>query len=471
MKRYWFTILMAFALAGLAAYVYWIEMPSERSQTVTETQEKKLLPFEQRDITGLTVRTESGEVLLVPDEGRSWKIAAPIQADADNREVDALLRALVLGKVARVVEEKAAALAPFGLEKPSVVLTIKAGASQETLSLGDSGPISSTLYAMRASDKKIILTNLAPKDFLNKTLLTFRKKEVLRVDQAQVERVRLTYPNSEVVLYRQGVGGHEAQPESAAQVEKKKWKIRYPIEAGADQAEVRGLLLKLADLKALGFVDTGPQHDAFLSRLSKPEVKITVHVAGTDQTVKLYQPDPTSGEAYAVTANDAPIYRISPAAIRDFAKELFILQDKRLLGVDRDEIAMLAVKTRDQRYVLINQNGNWALEDQPAEILNQEATDLFVSRVVSLPAELRVVKQAGPLAPYGLANPAAEFTATAKDGKQRGRLVLGTRSGGLVYAMGQGLTGIFQARADLLTQIPTKADLKAKERQVSGVTK
>ncbi len=82
-----------------------------------------------------------------------------------------------------------------------------------------------------------------------------------------------------------------------------------------------------------------------------------------------------------------------------------------------------------------------------------------------------MVKQAGPLAPYGLATPAAEFTATGKDGKPRGRLVLGASSGGLVYAMGQRLTGIFQARADLLTQIPTKSDLKAKERQVSGVTK
>jgi hypothetical protein len=471
MKRYWLTILMALALAGLAAYVYWVELPSERSQTVAETREKKLLPFEEREITGLTVRTESNEVVLAPDEGRIWKITAPIQVEADRREVDALLRALVLGKVARVVEEKAAALAPFGLERPSVVLTVKAGTSRETVSLGDSGPISSTLYAMRASDKKILLTDLAPKDFLNKTLLTLRKKEVLRVDQSQTERLRLASPAGEIVLYRQETGGPGTQPASASSPDKKKWKILFPIEADADQVEVRGLLLKLEDLKALGFVDPGPQHEALLTKLTKPEVKVTVHIAGVDQTAKLYQPDPTSGEAYAVTTSDAPIYRVSPATLKDFSKELFTLQDKRLLGVDRDEIAMLAVKTRDQRYVLINQNGEWVLEDQPAETLNQEAADLFVSRVVNLPAELRVVKQAGPLAPYGLATPAAEFTATAKDGKQRGRLLLGTSSGGLVYAIGQGLTGIFQARADLLTQIPSKADLKAKERQVSGVTK
>ncbi|TAJ33342.1 MAG: DUF4340 domain-containing protein [Nitrospirae bacterium] len=471
MKRHGFTILMALVLAGLAAYVFWIELPSERRQTQDEVQDKRLLSISEHEITGLTVRTVVGEVVLELDQTRAWRITAPLKADADPREVEALLRALTLGKVSRVVEEKAAALAPFGLEHPSAVLTVKAGPRQETLSLGDSGPTSSTLYAMRASDKKILLTDLAPKDVFNKTLLTFRKKDVLRVDPFQTDRLRLTYPASEIVLYRQDQVGHAGPPEQAQSTDNKKWKIRAPIETGADQTEVRTLLMKLKDLKAIGFIDPGPQHDALLSKLTRPAVKITVHQGAADRTLRLFQLDPASGEAYAVTTNDEPIYRVNPAIIKTLTKELFALQDKRLLGIDRDEIAMLSVKTRDQQYVLINQNGDWVLEDQPAEILNQEAADIFVSRVVSLPAEIRTVKQAGPLTPYGLASPSAEFTATGKDGKQRGRLVLGSSSGGLVYAMGQGLTGIFQARADLLTQIPAKADLKSKERQVSGMAK
>ncbi|MDE3242216.1 MAG: DUF4340 domain-containing protein [Nitrospirota bacterium] len=468
MKHLWLTIAMAVVLAGLGAYVYFVELPSERSRTAADTQDKTLLPFEEQDITGLTVRTDVGEVVLTPDETGTWKITAPIATDADSREVSALLRALILGKISRVVEEKTTALGPFGLEKPATVLTVTAGSRTETLSIGDSGPISSTLYAMRASDRKVVLTSLAPKDVLNKTLLTLRKKEVLRVAQDAVDRLRLAYPASEMVLYRVG---HADVPGAASGKDKKSWKLRYPLDADADQAEVNGLLMKLENLKALGFVDPGPHHAAVLQKLPKPDVKITVHAGGADQTVKLYQLDQATGEAYAVTTPDAPLYRISPLAIKDFTKELFALQDKRLLGVPMDDLAMLAVKTRDQQYTLINQNGDWVLEDQPAEKLDQEVADLFVSRVVNLPAEIRVIKQAGPLAPYGLAAPTAEFTATAKDGKDRGRLVLGARSGGLVYAMGhQGLPGIFQARADILTQIPAKADLKAKTRQVSGVT-
>lgn len=448
LKRYWGTILMAAVLAGLGAYVSFVELPTERTRTETEAAAQKILPFEDRDVTTVTVRTGAGEVALTRGEKQAWNIAAPIRTEADSREVDGMLRALTLGRVSRVVEDKAAALAPFGLEKPSVVLTLTAGSRRETLSLGDSGPISSTLYAMRDSDRQVLLTDLTPKDFLNKTVHTFRKKEVLHVEEGAVERVRLTYPSTEIVLYRTD--------------HRKKWKVRFPIEAEADQIEVRGLLLKLHELKALGFVDPGPDRDALATRLRKPDVKITLHTAGADQTVKLFTPAPASGEAYAVTVPDAPIYRISPATIKDLTKDLFTLQDKRLLGLDRDEVAKLAVKTREEEYVLANRNGTWVLEDQPQATLNQELADLLVSRAVNLPAELRVVKQTGPLAPYGLVSPTAEFTALHVDGKTTGRLALGTRAGGLVYAIGQRLRGIYQARADLLSQIPAKRDLLTK---------
>jgi hypothetical protein len=447
MRRHWLSIAMALVLIGLGAYVYYIELPSERTQSETDAQEKKILPFNERDITSLTVATGTSRVTLTSKDGR-WAITEPLQADADTRVVDAMIRALVLGKVNRVVEENASALAPFGLEKPSVVLTVATANGQETLSLGDSGPISSTLYAMRASDRKILLTDLAPKDFLNKSLLTFRKKEVLSFNQGQVDRLRLTYPPTEIVLYR--TDGKDG---------KKKWSIRYPIEATADQPEVRTLLMKLEDLKALGFIDPGPQHESLMQLLKKPDIKITVHAEGNDQTVKLYKPDPASGEAFAITTPEAPIYRINPSLIKDLNKDLFTLQDKRLLGVEADDISMLTVKTRDEQYTLIHQNSVWVLEDAPHDKVDQEKAAIFVSRVADLPAELRVVKQASPLTPYGLTSPAAEFIATGKEGTQSGRLVLGAKAGGLVYAMGKALPGIYQARSDLLTQIPPKREL------------
>jgi hypothetical protein len=57
--------------------------------------------------------------------------------------------------------------------------------------------------------------------------------------------------------------------------------------------------------------------------------------------------------------------------------------------------------------------------------------------------------------------PAAEFIATGRDGKIAGKLSIGSHANGLAYAMGLRIQGIFQIRADLLTQIPAKKDLLA----------
>lgn len=448
--RHWPTVVLALVFGGLGAYLYFVELPSKESQERTDTESKTLLLLEQNDITGLTIKTGDHEIVMAKDAEKGWSLTAPLRSEADQRAVQNLLRALVTGKVMRVVEGTATALAPFGLDHPVTVVTVSAGTKHDTLSIGDSGPLSSTLYVLRQSDGKVLLTDMAPKDFVNKSLLTFRRKDILRFSQNDVERVRLTYPTTEIVLYH------------VNEKPKGKWKIRYPIEADADQIEVRTLLFRLEDLKALAMVDPGTERDSIAKTLTAPKVKVTLHTSEGDQTVKLYQPDPSSGEAIAETSAEAPLYRISPTAIRDLTKELFAFQDKRLLGVETTDIALLSVKTRTEQYVLINQNGEWVLEDRPTEKLDQQTADLFVSRVANVPAEERVTKQAGPLAAYGLVAPAAEFVATGKDGKLAGKLSVGNQSGGLAYAIGQRLQGIFQIRADLLTQIPAKNDLLAK---------
>ncbi len=450
---------MLLILAGLGGYLYFVELPNEKLEEKRETETTTLLLLPEASITGLTISTAQGPVEMRQQAPGSWTIVSPLQADADTREVQALIRALVTGKVTRTVDDTGTTLAPFGLDQPMTTITLTAGDQQETLAMGDSGPLSNTLYVLRGSDHKVLLTDLAPKQFVNKTLLTFRRKELLRFVQNNVERVRLTYPTTEIVLYNTAKG--KSKPS---------WKIRYPIEAEADQTEVRALMFRLEDLKALGIIDPGPEREAIAKTLTTPKVKVTVHTEEGDQTVKLYQPDVNSGEAIVETRADAPLYRINPTAIKDLTKDLFNLQDKRLLGVDVADIAMLSVNTRDKNYVLINQNGEWVLEDQPTEKVSQQEADLFVSRVVNLPAEERVIKQSAPLAPYGLTAPAAEFVATGKNGKIAGKLTIGNQVGSLAYATGLRLQGIFQVRPDLLKQIPAKADLIVKPEDAKGST-
>lgn len=450
--RYWPTIALLLLLAGLGGYLYWVELPAKQVEEKQAVEQHALVTLPESGITGMTVSTPQGTVEMTRNEAGAWMITAPLRAEADPREVQAMVRALVTGKVLRTIEEKPSALAPFGLDQPVTTITLIAGSERDTFAVGGNGPLSSTLYVLRHSTQSVVLTDLTTKNFVNKTLLTFRRKDLLHFVQADLDRVRLTNPPTEIVLYNMAKG----KP-------KPHWTIRYPIEAEADQTEVRAYLFKLEDLKAMGIIDPGPERDAVAKTLNEPQLKITLHTLDGDQTVKLYQPDPASGEAFAETTPEAPLYRINPMLIRDLSRDLFTFQDKRLLGVDPDDIAMLSVKTRDKQYVLINEHGEWVLEDQPTEALNQEAATLLVSRIANLPAEERVIKQSAPLAPYGLVAPSAEFVATGRNGKVAGRLLLGNQADNLVYAVGERLPGVFQVRPDLLTQIPTKAELLAKK--------
>ncbi len=447
MKRYWPTAVLALVFTALGLYLYLVEFPAKESEERAETEKKKVLTFEEQTITSLIFKTDRDELVFERSPEKGWMLVKPIRTEVDTRELNNLIRTIVLASVHRVVETNPTALAPFGLETPVTTVTIKAGGTEETLLIGDTGPLSSTLYVLRNSDHALLLTDMAPKDFVNKSLMTFRRKDILHLISGDVDRLRLTYPTTEIVLYR------------VSDKPKPKWKIRYPVEAEADLNEVRMLLLRLEDLKAMGIVDPGPSRDVLARTLKQPKVKITVHGSGGDQTVKLHQPNPSSGEAIAETTPDAPLYRVNPTFIKDFTKELYALQDKRLLGTEEQDIAILSVKTRTEQFTLVNQNGEWALEDAPTEKINQQTANLFVSRLASVPAEERVLKQASPLAPYGLVNPAAEFVATGRDGKVTGKLSIGDQASGLAFATGQRLQGIYQIRADLLKQIPTKNEL------------
>ncbi|MXX10670.1 MAG: DUF4340 domain-containing protein, partial [Nitrospira sp. SB0667_bin_9] len=101
----------------------------------------------------------------------------------------------------------------------------------------------------------------------------------------------------------------------------------------------------------------------------------------------------------------------------------------------------------------------WYLEGKEAESIDQQQVTLFVSRVVDLPAELPVSATNDEPDQYGLTSPTIEIAGIDQKGRPRGRLALGMREKGLVYATGAGLPGIYQVRSLILGQVPTPGTL------------
>lgn len=449
MNPYKITMLFALIFISLSAYLLTIEIPTTTQKTQKERAEERILPFDHRKVTQFTVGLPSKKIVMVRDQHHRWSIVEPLHAKAETHEVGNVLRALELGKILRVIEGKALETEQYGLKPPYLTLSLVAGNQIEKISLGDVGPTSSTLYAQRASDQKILLTTLSVKDFRKKSLHTFRKKEILSFNPAKAERLRIQSNTNDLILYRRlpahGSGGH--------------WHIRSPIEGPADQIAVGILLMAMGDLTAVGFIDSGPEREKISKQFIAPLATLTLHTKGINHKLSFFQPDVNSHDIFAVRTAEESIYKINPQFIRDLPKNVFDLQDKRLFGIKAGEIALLTVKTDKTKYALTQQHQTWSLTDQPGKKLDAKKIILFVSQLVNLTAELRVTEIKKNITDYGISSPSAEFTALDKRGRERGRLILGKREGGLVYAIGSGLPGVYQTRSAILTHIPLKQAL------------
>ena len=439
------TIFLAIIFLALGAYVSTIEMPAREAETTRQADAQRLLRFDYRNVTHLVYTTHTERIEMRRGTRNRWRIIKPIAARGDAREIGNVLRALEIGRITRVIQDQDTPLTPYGLQSPRVTMTITTGEMVETLALGDTGPLSSTLYAQRGSDRNIVLTTLSVTDFRKKTLHTFRLKDIVLFNPADADHIQLQTPDHTITLQR-GLAFHG--PVST-------WNVTSPMQAPADKTAVGILLMTLRELTATGFIDSPADQQALRDTLHAPWLTITVRTPRKNHSVAFFEPATADGDAYAVTSAKEPIYRIPSGTLTQLPREIFALQDKRLFGMEGRDIALLTVKTGDRRHTLIRQHGEWYLEGRESEHINQQKVSLFVSRLVDLPAEISVSPTTHHLERYGLASPTLEIAGIDSKGRQRGHLVLGRRGKGLVYAMGSGLPGIYQARSIIVTQLPS----------------
>ncbi len=445
MTSYRTTILLTVIFAGLALYLYTIEVPTMEQAAVQQQKVQRLLPFDYREVTELKITTRTETIQLSRDDRHRWSVRKPVQAKADAREIGKILRALEIGKISRVIQEDAKDLSDYGLDSPNVIIQLTTAGQSETLSLGGVSPLTSTLYAQRASDKQILLTTLLVTDFRRKNLFTFRHKNVLFFDRTHVVRIQLQYVDQQMTLQRvASMHGPTAN-----------WRFSDPFEGPADKTSVGLLLMALEDLSATGFIDAQSEKEALLKRLPPPILTATVHTGRRGHLVTFFQPSDQSDETYAITSADEPIYKLAPATLQGLPKRAFDLQDKRLFGMEMAEIGLLTVTTPSKTFTVIQQHGEWYLDGTTDRPINQNEIKLFVSRVVDLPAELSIGVTTDKLDEYGLGSPVIDIIGVDTRGRPRGHLTLGKRERGLVYATGAGLPGVYQARSVILTQMPT----------------
>ncbi|MBI3121296.1 MAG: DUF4340 domain-containing protein [candidate division NC10 bacterium] len=275
------TLILAILVALLGGYYVW-----SLRQPKPETGNPTVFAFDDKAVQEVTI-TRDGRTIGLRRDGETWRLTRPVEARADQGPAAALVASLTLARIERIVEEKPASLADFGLEPPAVTISLKVRDKAEPISLllGKTSPTGSWVYAKRGDSPAVLMLPANLKGDLEKTPTDLRDKTIVSLDSTKATRIELKSKDSFIVAAKSGT---EWWLESAS----------GGIKVKADGAAIDRLVRAVGDLKAKEFVAEGAI-DIARYGLTRPDYRVTVSEqdAPTPKTVLIARKTAKPGKA------------------------------------------------------------------------------------------------------------------------------------------------------------------------------
>jgi hypothetical protein len=411
------TLFLLLVLAALGAYVYWVELPHEK----TEATQKRLLAFDKDAVASIDLQYPDRAMSLARDDHGHWRLTKPIEADADDATVNNLLTAISEAEVSRTLDGVTDKLASYGLDpaEAAVTLGLKGGTTLPAVKVGKGTQVGFSAYARKDDDNAVLIVGGGLPTGLKKELKDLRDKAVISFDESQVQRVVIKRPNETIAVERQGDPSAET------------WRITTPGSYPADAAEMRSLLASIRGIRADDFAsdDAAPALAPF--GLDQPRLEVSVFVGkdSAQQTLLVggTKNDPQKKTIYAKRAKRPTVYTIPEYAVKSLDKDLSTLRDKTVLAFDKAKAGKLVVTRKDGTgFTLVKRDGAWHL-DAPGEGAERgPAITRFLDDVATLKGSEIVEEHAADLGKYGLATPDLLIVVSDESGAKLGTL-LGTR--------------------------------------------
>ncbi len=380
--------------------------------SVTESA-KKLYAIKPEDISRIELRYPDRVIEVERGDGGAWRIVKPVGVDADQIAAANLARAIADCEIQRTVDEKPAALAPFGLDNPQVIVTVttKDGKTWPGIVLGKMTPVGFAVYLKTTDKTAVMLASSAFQAGMNKTVDQLRSRELMGFKVDDVQQLTIERDNGEKIrISRDG----------------DKWKIIKPAEYPADSLAVRQYLTTLVNAKVADFITDTP---ATVSQygLDKPHVTVTVHT-GNDASghesllIGFKETDEGKSGYYARRGERTPVYTVHGWVLSALDKTLLDMRDKTVMTFDPAAVATVKVERGSGAYTLKRDPlGKWTV-DESGKIAEAGAATVqrFLENLRELRAQSILADPMPSTTLFGMDKPAAAITLEDRDGKQIG---------------------------------------------------
>jgi hypothetical protein len=306
------TLILVVVLAGLGAYIYFVDSkrPAASADGSSETKEK-VFTVEADKINELRV-TYQGESSLLKKTEAGWQMIEPTAIEADPPEVIGLATALTGVDIVRVVDENATDLEQFGLANPLITVAFKAdGGAAGTLKLGNKNATQGELYAIRNDEKRVFLVSAFQETSFNRKPFDLRDKKILKFDRDKADSMVLAKGTASIELSRTG----------------SEWKVVRPVPSRSDYSAVEGFITRLSSSNMAKLVEEHPK-DLAKYGLDKPAMTVTIG-AGSAKTV-LEVGKAGDGETYARDASRPMVFMVDTTLQGDLEKNFDDFRKKEL---------------------------------------------------------------------------------------------------------------------------------------------
>ena len=395
------------------------------AKPVTELRDRTVLAFDRKGVGQVDLQLSGEALTLESAEAGKWRLTKPRVLPADPDVVADFLEKLDGAKAKEFVEDAPRSLAPYGLDHPTTV-TLWIGKDKErasrSLLFGREDKGKKGVYVMRSGEPGVMLVGEELWAAVPKTMGVLRDKVVLAYQYDKVSRVELAGPRGPLTLERDGIG----------------WKITAPEALKADTGAVNGVLWRIRDLRASGFL---AEDAAAIPRLlPKPEVTVRLWEEGAKepQVLLLAASRETRGgqpAALAAVEGRGPVVLVDGKVLDDLARGADDLRDKSLLpAFEMSDVKRARVVSGGAPLVVERQGeSDWqVVEPKRGGTKERRVADLLLS-LKALRWKSIVSPKGDDVARFGLDKPELEVTLLKADGGEIAGLLVGKSEGPQTY--------------------------------------
>ena len=447
--RFKTTLVLLAVLVLLVAVVLYFDSRGEKKKADEETS-STLISLTPGDVRKVSLVRDGRTLAFERDEAGPWRLTSPIQAAADQYEVDSLVSALTSLRIERVVEKEAKDPAAYEIPKTEVSIWVKGKEAPVRLLVGMENPLDKSLFAKREDDPRIVLLSSALKTTLDKPVFDFRQKDVFKFNVAEVKGIRVKARNVAWQAAREGSD----------------WFLTAPVASLAAKGLIDSLLESLSGLRAKAFV-AEEKSAATLKEfgLDKPDYEVALSLPAANQEI-VFSLHKAGENSYAATSQSPRIITFEGTVLADLDRKVDEMREKKVADLYAMDADRIALKRNGVGIAAVKEKSGgterWVLDDPAKEEADRLKVEDFIRKIEGLEAAA-FVDDPGPLAAYGL-DPGAEIRIHTKDavGKEKEIVLLvGSEDAAskLVVVKNPSLSYLFRVDSGFLEQWPkTKKD-------------